>query len=231
MDLTKLLCEKFINWKPPAPEVFNRSRDTITLDWQLGAPFGFLGNQLLYKVEKREKIPPWVIVYSEATGRQWFESQWSEETWSSTDSDGTSAVCFCMAVRCGYVKQAQDVNGLHVEHYAVDSCKLEVLKHILDKGGDVKVQDGNGWTPLFRAICQGAVSGVIEELILRGSSVDMTDHAGLSLVAAARLLKDKNGRRRDSVLRQVDATFIHEKALAHFSRLTKKISSVQALLK
>ena len=40
---------------------------------------------------------------------------------------------------------------LRVEHYAVDSCKLEIVKFILDKGGDLGVRDSNGWTPLFRA--------------------------------------------------------------------------------
>jgi hypothetical protein len=39
--------------------------------------------------------------------KAWLESRWSEETWTGTDTDGTSAVCFCMAVRCGYIKQVR----------------------------------------------------------------------------------------------------------------------------
>ncbi|GBP82369.1 hypothetical protein EVAR_55252_1 [Eumeta japonica] len=37
--------------------------------------------------------------------------------------------------------------------------------------------------------------------------------------------------RRDSLLRLVDTQFAHDKAVAHFTRLTKKISSVQSLLR
>lgn len=47
--------------------------------------------------------------------------------------------------------QARDVNGLRAEHYAVDSCEVDVVRYIFDKGGDVTVRDSNGWTPLFRA--------------------------------------------------------------------------------
>ncbi|CAK1594784.1 unnamed protein product [Parnassius mnemosyne] len=383
MDLEKLLSYKFKCWKPPPPKVTSRSKCDITLTWTLGEPFGFLGNHLLYKLEKQEKIPPWVLVYSggktmktignlaplhphkfrlkvilkasavsslvvnalnyygdaevlnnklqeigninseaereeidyetnksKLNTKKWLETQWSEELWTNTDTGGASAVCFCMAVRCGYVKQlqtmveerpelkdiastngltplaiailqgdintvrfllqagadvnlalstgqtplhlavleghlaiielllekaadfqARDINGLRVEHYAVDSRNLEVIRYILEKDGDVKVRDSNGWTPLFRAICQGADTEIIEELISRGSCVNVTDRAGLTLAAAARLLKDNIGRRRDSVLRLVDARFPHEKVLAHFTRITKKISSVHSMLK
>ncbi|GBP82372.1 hypothetical protein EVAR_55255_1 [Eumeta japonica] len=37
--------------------------------------------------------------------KSWLESSWSEETWTSTEYAGASAGCFCMAVRCGYLKQ------------------------------------------------------------------------------------------------------------------------------
>lgn len=47
--------------------------------------------------------------------------------------------------------QARDWNDLRVEHYAVDSCNLEMVKLIFDRGGDVSVKDNNGWSPLFRA--------------------------------------------------------------------------------
>ncbi|XP_038219717.1 delta-latroinsectotoxin-Lt1a [Zerene cesonia] len=237
------------------------------------------------------------------------ESLWSDETWTSTDSAGTSAICFCMAVRCGYLKQVQqmleerpilisainsnngftplatavrkgeintvkllltfgadvnqrstsaqtplhlavlaasvpiaalllekgadtelrDINQLRMEHYAVDSGNLEILKFVL-RHGDVTVRDSNGWTPLFRAVCQGSKTELIEELVKHGSNVEVTDRAGLTLIAAARLLKDRHGRRRESVLKLVDIQFQHEKALANFTRLTKKISSVQTLL-
>lgn len=40
-----------------------------------------------------------------------------------------------------------------------------------------------------------------------------------------------SGRSRDSVLRLVDSSYPHEKALANFTRLTKKIYNVQSLLK
>lgn len=40
-----------------------------------------------------------------------------------------------------------------------------------------------------------------------------------------------SGRRRESVMRLVDSQFPREKALANFTRLTKKISSLHTLFK
>nr|XP_026494551.1 fibronectin type 3 and ankyrin repeat domains 1 protein-like [Vanessa tameamea] len=413
--LQEFLVKKIESWKPQPPEVERRSSRDVTLVFSAG-PFCFLENQLIFRVEKKEKIPAWITVYSggktkktidnlapshphrfrfkviikssaikdleraaiehygdektvyevlkeiddsedlkqskennssgvddkaksvpsytmdcekQPLSRQIFKgkpieksssvpprqykclsSRWSEETWTSTDSNGTSVVCFCMAVRCGYLKQVQqmledrptlisvvnanngytplataartgdvsmvrfllsadaeieqpsstgqtplqlavlaghvaiadlllekgadfqarDFNKLRIEHYAVDSCKLEMVKYIFGKGGDVGVRDNNAWTPLFRAVCQGAKTDIIEELVRRGSDVDAVDRAGLSVAAAARILKDRHGRRRESVLRLVDSQFQHEKVVANFTRLTKKISSVHTLL-
>ncbi|VVC87150.1 unnamed protein product, partial [Leptidea sinapis] len=125
---------------------------------------------------------------------------------------------------------ARDINGLRVEHYAVDSGRVAVLRMVLDRGGDVTARDSNGWTPLFRAVTQNATTGVIEELVSRGSDLTVTDNAGLSLLAAARILKNIHGGRRDSILRLVDNQFQHEKAVENFTRLTKKISSMQTLI-
>ncbi|CAH0721346.1 unnamed protein product, partial [Brenthis ino] len=399
MNIKELIINKLEVWQPPPPEVVSRSNRDVTLTFSAG-PFSFLGDQLMYKVEKKEKIPPWTVVYSggktmktlenlapshphrfrmkviiKSTSHlaslrdddaraiceelsaidesedwkqskesnssednkassvsytmscgktllsyqtveglekrcKWAESRWSDEIWTSTDSDGTSAICFCMAVRCGYLKQVQqmlderpslisvvnatngftplatavkkgdlnmvrflltsnaeldqcstagqtplhlailaghisiaelllekgadfqarDFNKLRVEHYAVDSCSLGAVKFVLAAGGDVGARDGNGWTPLFRAVCQGAKTEIIEELVRRGSDVEIVDNRQLSLAAAARLLKDRRGRRRESVLRLVDSQFQHEKVVANFTRLTKKISSVHTLL-
>ncbi|CAH2245291.1 jg15677 [Pararge aegeria aegeria] len=80
---------------------------------------------------------------------------------------------------------------MRVEHYAVDSCKLDVVRFVLDRGGDVGARDSNGWTPLLRAVCQGAKTEVVEELVRRGSDVAAADKAQLSVSAAARLLKDR----------------------------------------
>ncbi|XP_045506321.1 ankyrin-2 [Colias croceus] len=375
----QLLTQAIQTWSPSPPEVKDRTKCSVTLSWSPG-PFGFIQEQLVYTVQRREKVPAWVNVYSggktvktidnlapshphkfrlkvslkpthkhvdenvlqnieslpvkgdwpiacnEVNGIRTKDSEngkcskvpkqagpisslWSEETWTSTDSAGTSATCFCMAVRCGYVKQVQqmleerpilisainssngftplatavrkgdintvklllsfgadinqrstssqtplhlavlganvpvvelllergadkelrDINELRMEHYAVDSANLDVLKFVLSHG-DVTVRDNNGWTPLFRAVCQGSKTELIEELVKQGSSVEVTDRAGLTLIAAARVLKDRHGRRRESVLKLVDIQFQHEKALANFTRLTKKISSVQTLL-
>ncbi|CAK1540883.1 unnamed protein product [Leptosia nina] len=352
-------------WSPRPPTVESRTSHSVTLSWST-EPYNTSQYNVVYILQKREKLPPWVIVYSggkttvtidrlapahphrfrlkialkprggavqpspkEMThsikadpsservlapdtrgARGSLQSRWSEECCTSTDSDGTTAACFCMAVRCGYVKQVQqmleerpvllsavnastgltplatavnkgattmvrlllslgadteqrigggrtplhlavlaahyqivellleqhadiearDTNGLRVEHLAVDSGDLETLKLVLGRG-EVTVTDNNGWTPLFRAVCQGARTDIIQELVHRGSRVDVIDRAGLPLLAAARLLKDRHGRRRDSVLRLVDSQYQHEKVVANFTRLTKKISSVQALLK
>ncbi|XP_045490339.1 ankyrin repeat domain-containing protein 50 isoform X2 [Pieris rapae] len=347
---------EFENWAPNAPIVMETSSHSVTLKWSPG-DYRHLQNDLVYTVQRKEKMPPWVTVYSggktlkaienlaptqphkfrlkiafkrraannpkmndQPTDNSQFDAReytdpnkilqslWSDETWANTASDGTTVACLCMAVRCGYGKQVQqmlderpillsainaatgltplatavikgdtnmvgillgrgadlehrssigrtplhlavlaghsllvellidhgadiearDINHLGVEHLAVDSGNLETLKFVLDRG-DLNVTDNNGWTPLFRAICQGASTGVIEELVKRGSTLKVTDRAGLTLIAAARLLTDKHGKRRDSVLRMVDAQFHHEKVVASFTRVTKKISSVQAL--
>ncbi|XP_047036307.1 putative ankyrin repeat protein RF_0381 [Helicoverpa zea] len=413
MSLQEFLVAKFTSWSPPEPEVLKRTKYSISLAWRNVEPFHFIADQLLYRLEKNDKMPPWIVVYrggktskeidnlasrnchkfrlkvivkatavpslaeravqfygdeatvydkmkvlelqnktdgdksvvrgagdaadteshstdttnkvkesgddqngtkenrSSAHSGKWLESRWSALTWGSTDTDGTSAVCFCMAVRCGYIKQVQgmlderpaligivnssngftplatavrkgdintvrflvlagaeleqrsgsgqtalhlavlgahvpialllldqgadfqarDLNGLRVEHYAVDSGDVATLRFILDRGGDVHAEDNHGWTPLFRALCQSASTEMIEELVSRGSALGMADRAGLPLASVARLLVDAQGRTRESVLRLVDSSYPHEKALANFTRLTKKIYNVHSLLK
>ncbi|XP_013194626.1 uncharacterized protein LOC106138123 isoform X2 [Amyelois transitella] len=241
----------------------------------------------------------------------WLESRVSEETWTSTEPAGSSAVCFYMAVSCGYIKQVQtmleerpeligivnpangftplagavkkgdlntvkfllssgaeveqrsaagqtplhlavlaadipmagllldhgadvktrDVNQLRAEHYAVDSGSVEMLAFVLDRGGHLDVADSNGWTPLFRALTQNGRTDMISELVARGSDVTISDAAGLPLASVARLLTNRHGRPRDSVLRVVDPNFPHERALAIFTRLTKKIHHVHTVFK
>ncbi|CAB3232588.1 unnamed protein product [Arctia plantaginis] len=411
MSLQEFLVEKFSQFQPPAPEVISRSKYSVTLDWSNIEPFEFIADRLLYRLEKDNKIPPWIVVYrggktkkeidnlaprhphkfrlkvivqteavptladravlfygseeavyeklsglndkdqnsdgdnkmsipnitvtqnlddietrgkadelkpvlrpSSAGNRpehKWLECQWSEERWTNTDTDGTSIMCFCMAVRCGFIKelqcmleerpeligilnptngfsplatavrkgdintirfvlsagadvnqpsatgqtplhlavlaaripiaelllekgadfQAGDVNGLRVEHYAVESCDLEMIRYILDKGGDIHAQDNNGWTPLFRALCQGATTAIIEELVMRGSDLTVADGAGLPLTSVARIMNNRHGRNRDSVLRLVDMNYPHEIAMANFTRLTKKIHNVHTILR
>ncbi|XP_053619760.1 fibronectin type 3 and ankyrin repeat domains 1 protein-like [Plodia interpunctella] len=242
---------------------------------------------------------------------RWVESQPSPETWTSTDTDGSSAVCFCMAVCCGYIKQVQsmleerpeligivnpnngftplagavkkgdlntvkfllsvgaeveqrsdtgqtplqlavlagdvavaglliehgadiksrDRNQLRAEHYAVDSGNVAMLEFVMERGGDLSVIDSNGWTPLFRALTQNGRTDMITELVARGSDVNISDAAGLPLLSVARLLTNRHGRSRDSVLRVVDRQFPHERALALFTRLTKKIHHVHTVFK
>ncbi|KOB77784.1 putative Ser/Thr-like protein kinase lyk4 [Operophtera brumata] len=202
--------------------------------------------------------------------QKWIESVYSEETWTNTDTEGTSAVCFCMAVKCGYLKQVQTMLDERPEllgivnassgftplatatplHLAVLAGHMAIVEHLIERGadcqlifergGDVEVKDSNGWSPLFRAICQGAKTEIIEELVMRGSDVDAVDNAGLPLTSAARLLKNRqyvpnilrfSGRSRDSILRLVDSQYPHEKALANFTRLSKKVYNVHSLFK
>ncbi|KAJ2941651.1 hypothetical protein O0L34_g14709 [Tuta absoluta] len=250
-------------------------------------------------------------IEKKASEKKLLESKWSELMCTSTEPVGTSAVCFCMAVRGGYIKhvqsmlderpelvgiinntdgftplvtaitrgdlvmaklllssgaevdqrstsgqtplhiavltgniamvnlllekgadfQARDKNNLRVEHYAADAGNLDMLRHILDLGGDVAVQDNNKWTPLFRAVIQGSSTSLIEELLSRGSDLDIVDRAGLTVPIAARLLANRHGKPRHSVLMLVDEQYPHEKAVANFTRLTKKISSVHSLCK
>ncbi|XP_041985571.1 serine/threonine-protein phosphatase 6 regulatory ankyrin repeat subunit A [Aricia agestis] len=371
-DLLHRLRRYFPRWSPRPPVVVSRGSREVVLVYSAGVCSRVPG--LLYTVQRKEKIPPWVTVYSggktevtiknlapghphrfrlkiiirasaldkmaamepgddddvldaiesivkEVGGveeskenrspshQPWLESRWSEEVWASTDSEGTSAACFCMAVRCGYLVQVQqmlearpelvgvvnsssgltplataarrgdtsmvrqllasgaevdqrsahgrtalhvatlhhhldtahlllasgadytlrDVNGMRIEHFAVDSGALDALRLAAGRG-DIRVKDNNGWTPLFRAVVHGASSEMVAELLARGSEVDVTDRRGLTLTAAARLLRGRLGANRDSILKLVDSQYQHEKALANFTRITKKISSIHSLL-
>ena len=48
---------------------------------------------------------------------------------------------------------AVNVGGLSLLHIATLSGELEMMEALLDKGADVDIQDKNGLTPLFYAIC------------------------------------------------------------------------------
>ncbi|KAI8422925.1 hypothetical protein MSG28_014032 [Choristoneura fumiferana] len=241
MDLQAYLVAKFESWHPPPPIVEGRTKGNIALRWD-EHPFSFLDSDLIYRVQKKEKMPPWVMVYKGTAianlaekavkhfgnkkavlehlenyqdggaffddkhktednvegkildenenkpieqacvpdengegdsnivkeeelpiyrnknvgagdvdnnrtveiipasevpiSRKWLESQWSEATSTSTDTDGTSAVCFCMAVRCGYLKQVQ--------------IMLEERPALLEI-----INSTNGFTPLATAIRKG----------------------------------------------------------------------------
>lgn len=62
MTLQEFVLNKFKAYKPSPPEVISRSNRDVTLTFSAG-PFSFLRDHLMYKVEKKEKIPPWIVVY------------------------------------------------------------------------------------------------------------------------------------------------------------------------
>lgn len=62
MNLQEFLLNQFKGWKPTAPEVVNRTKRDITLSWNQ-EQFGFLEDELLYRVEKNNKLPKWILVY------------------------------------------------------------------------------------------------------------------------------------------------------------------------
>lgn len=63
MTLQKFLVKKFTGWTPPAPEVLARTKNTVSLEWSQVEPFQFMTDQFLYRLEKNDKIPPWMVVY------------------------------------------------------------------------------------------------------------------------------------------------------------------------
>ncbi|VVC87151.1 unnamed protein product, partial [Leptidea sinapis] len=97
------------------------------------------------------------------------ESQWSEETWTSTDSDGTSAACFCMAVRCGFLKQVQQMleerpvllgainsaNGFTPLASAVRKGDLNTVRFLVSAGADLEQPSTTGQHPLHLAALGG----------------------------------------------------------------------------
>ncbi|XP_026331739.1 ankyrin repeat domain-containing protein 17, partial [Hyposmocoma kahamanoa] len=103
--------------------------------------------------------------------RRWLESQWSEETCTSTESDGTSATCFCMAVRGGYLKQ--DSGG-------VISCDLynQVQTLLEEKPALIGIVNStNGFTPLATAVRQGDLN-MVKLLLSAGAEVDQRSFTG-----------------------------------------------------
>lgn len=62
MSLQSYLEQSFCSWQPAAAEVVQRSKGDITLRWKQDT-FDFLAENLLYKVQRKKKIPPWVYVY------------------------------------------------------------------------------------------------------------------------------------------------------------------------
>ena len=62
MSLHEFILDKFKTWKPSPPEVLRTSNRDISLALSAG-PFSFLGDHLMYKIEKKDKIPPWNVVY------------------------------------------------------------------------------------------------------------------------------------------------------------------------
>lgn len=63
MSLQELLETNFSQWQPPEPEVKSRTKYSVTLDWSNIQPFEFIADRLLYRLEKDNKIPPWIVVY------------------------------------------------------------------------------------------------------------------------------------------------------------------------
>nr|XP_037876518.1 putative ankyrin repeat protein RF_0381 isoform X2 [Bombyx mori] len=300
MSLQHYLIQQFTSWKPPAPEVLNRSKGDITLCWDKLEPFQFLTKYFLYRVEKNNKIPKWTVVYSggkstktienlaprhphkfrikviiktetvpslaekalehfvneqaiyehchkhiengintyqegfdmrnnidsandedmkngkveiakagssNANGdtvreeesmnnmkMKWLESQWSEETWTNTDTDGTSAVCFAMAVRCGYLKQVQNMleerpglinivnsnNGYTPLATAVRQGDINTIRLLLLSGADLEQPSAAGLTPLHLAVLAGNVE-LTELLIDRGADFHARDWNGMRI--------------------------------------------------
>ncbi|CAH1641353.1 unnamed protein product [Spodoptera littoralis] len=282
MDLQTFLIDKFTQWSPPEPKVLKRTKCSITLDWHNVEPFQFISDELLYRLEKNEKIPPWVVVYrggktskeidnlasrhchkfrlrvivqatavpglaaralqyyggeaavyeamkglghgndscdtaTEVTragdgtvmdaapssdhvkynlcrsvavrtaGHKWLESQWSGLTWSSTDTDGTSAVCFCMAVRCGYLKQVQGMlderpaligiinskNGFTPLATAVRKGDINTVRFLLSAGAEVEQRSTTGQSALHIAVLNANIP-IVQLLLEQGADFEVT---------------------------------------------------------
>lgn len=98
-------------------------------------------------------------------------SQWSEETWSSTESDGVSAVCFGMAVRCGYIKQVASLHCYRFNflmlyaHLISEKFNTPQLQTMLEERPElIDFPSTNGLTPLATAIRKGCSSTITLQL-------------------------------------------------------------------
>lgn len=64
MDLKELLVKEFMSWMPKPPEVLRTSHHHVELCWlQEDQPFGFLNDVLMYRLQKKAKIPEWITIY------------------------------------------------------------------------------------------------------------------------------------------------------------------------
>jgi hypothetical protein len=62
-SLQSYLMRAFTSWQPAAPVVLERTKCSVLLEWSRLGPFHFLGDQLLYRLERNNKIPRWVVEY------------------------------------------------------------------------------------------------------------------------------------------------------------------------
>lgn len=67
----------------------------------------------------------------------------------AVSSEALNIAAFLVDKGCN--TKAQDVNGLNILHYAVDSNNIESVKFCLQQDIDVNKTDRNGWTPLHRS--------------------------------------------------------------------------------
>jgi ankyrin repeat protein len=63
--------------------------------------------------------------------------------------------------------------------------RLEIVRHLLERGASVDGQGGDGYTPLILA-CAGRHRDVVELLLYRGADVDLRANDGMTAVRQSR---------------------------------------------
>ncbi|XP_029130073.1 potassium channel AKT6 isoform X1 [Cajanus cajan] len=103
------------------------------------------------------------------------------------DSDGN--VPLWEAIKGGHesimkllIDNGADISCADVGHFActaVEQNNLELLKGIVQCGGDVTQSTGNGTTALHAAVCEGNVE-IVKFLLEQGADIDKQDNTGLT---------------------------------------------------
>ena len=75
--------------------------------------------------------------------------------------------------------------GLTVLGNAARYGRLEIVRHLLERGASVDGQGGDGYTPLILA-CAGRHRDVVELLLYKGADVDLRANDGMTAVRQSR---------------------------------------------
>jgi len=76
------------------------------------------------------------------------------------------------------------LSGMGLLHWACDGDKLDVVKHLLDKGADINILDADNQTPLHYASSCGNAE-IVKCLLQHRANQDIADSSGETALQVA----------------------------------------------